>query len=92
MSGYASAVHRLQLDENYDGWKFTGDVIKETGNIKGAGGTALAVTAALGISVGAGSMASVLVFASAVIGGINLTAKLSEAYLPRLHKKITGKF
>lgn len=90
--GYVTAYHRLKKDQNYDGYKFTADVTKESISLKSAAGTAATVGTAVGLTAGGASLSAVAVFAGAVVGIAGLGKVLTEAYLPRLYYKMTGKF
>lgn len=100
--GYVTACVRLRHDKNYGVLKFTGDVFKETTSLNGAVGVAgnvasgvgltASVVAAVGLTAGGIAMPAVLTFAAAVLPAVGLGKTLTEAYLPRLYKKMTGKF
>ena len=100
--GYVTAYVRLQNDKNYGLLKFTGDVFKETTSLNGAGGVAgnvasgvgltASVAVAVGLTAGGIAMPAVLTFAAAVLPAVGLSKTLTEAYLPRIYKKIAGKF
>ena len=100
--GYVTAYVRLQNDKNYGLLKFTGDVFNETTSLNGAVGVAgnvasgvgltASVAAAVGLTAGGIAMPAMLTFAAAVLPAVGLSKTLTEAYLPRIYKKIAGKF
>jgi len=90
-AGYIAAYKRLRYDKNYSGLKFIGDIVKETGNLQGAGAPIGAVTTALGFSTGIGSVPALMAFSTAVLV-IKTGSQLTEAWLPRIYNKIKGKF
>jgi hypothetical protein len=91
VGGYYTSAKRLMHDDSYTKLNFVGDVSKETLNLKGAGGTALAVGAALGITTGVG-VPAVAVFAGAIGATMGLGSKLAETFVPRIYHKISSKF
>lgn len=91
VGGYYTAVKRLKYEDSYTKLNFVGDVSKETVNLKGAGGTALAVGAALGITTGVG-VPAVAVFAGAIATAMGLGSKLAETFIPGIYHKISSKF
>ena len=90
--GFITAYQRLKEDPNYDAYKFSADVAKETTSLKSAVGTAATVGAAIGITAGGASLPAVAAFAGAVVAVGGLGKVLTEAYLPRIYYKFTGKF
>jgi len=90
--GYGTAYQRLKKDDNYTALMFTGDMVKESTSLKKAGGTAVAVGAAVSLSSAGASLPAIALFAGAVMGVAGLGKTLTEAYLPRLYHKIAGKF
>ena len=91
LSNYVVPYHRLKHDEDYDSLKFIGDIYKGTGAIKAASVTTLAVGSAVGLTSGV-SIPSTLMVIGTIAGAASLAPKLTEAYLPRLHNKIKGRF
>ena len=91
LSNYVVPYHRLKHDEDYDSLKFIGDIYKGTGAIKAATVTTLAIGSAVGLTSGASVPAALMVIGT-IAGTASLAPKLTEAYLPRLHNKIKGRF
>ena len=93
--GYNTAYIRLRHDKKYTVLNFAGDIVKETTSLKSADGvvahSATAVAAAVSLTAAGAAMPAVLTFAGAV-SILNLGKTLTETYLPRLYKKMTGKF
>jgi len=91
LSGYIVPYQRLKNEKDYDSLKFVGDLYKGTNSIKAVGVTAIAVGSAVGVTSGV-TVPAVLSFISGLAGTAALAPKLTEAYLPRLHHKIKGRF
>ncbi len=91
VGGYYTATKRLQFENNYTKLNFVGDIAKETVNLKGAGGTGIAIGAAMGISLGV-TLPAVFAFVGAVGASMGVSSKLAETFIPRLFNKMKGKF
>ncbi|MFK5948827.1 MAG: hypothetical protein QM500_08685 [Methylococcales bacterium] len=91
VGGYYTAAKRLRHDNAYTKLNFIGDIAKETTNLNGAGGTTIAVGAAMGISAGV-SLPAVFAFVGAVGAAMGISSKVAEAFIPRLYNKTKSKF
>ncbi|MDH5653112.1 MAG: hypothetical protein OEZ39_14745 [Gammaproteobacteria bacterium] len=90
--GYLTAYERMKNDDSYTKLKLAGDIVRETSNIKGAGGVVVAVGAALGLASGvSGSTAALIAFAGAMGNVANMGMSLVETWLPERYNQIKKK-
>jgi len=91
LSGYVVPYQRLKNESDYDSLKFIGDLYRGTNSIKVAVATTVSIGTAVGVFSGV-SIPAMLGFITTTAGTAALIPKVTEAYAPKYHNKIKGRF